>query len=402
MAFAWAKASRNIYSELLKMSTVESYLPSSLPISIQLLVAGAIFLLLVHVYTTLMDNRPYAGFPVISLPEQGLSAKDSWFKCGRATINKGIAQGGPFQVVTGTGPKIVVPNQFADELKGHAALNFPLAFAKDLFAWIPGFEGIRQGLQDDTFIQEVVRVKLTQSLGLVTHDLVDETILAIHDLFGEDEDDWHSAVVKEQALDLVARLSSRVFLGKPLCRNTRWLEIAKNYTVDAFGAARLLRAVPPLLRPISHWFMPECRRLRQEVRDARALIEPEVERRKARAEKALAEGKKSDKTADTIGWMVEVAKGRKVDYVAGQLSLSLAAIHTTSEALTLAIMDICLFPSLLQPLREEAIRVLGEDGWSKTALYKLRLMDAFLKESQRFHPSSLSMHIIPTLFACCV
>jgi len=376
------------------MSTVDSYYPTSIPVSIQILVAGAISLLLAHVYTTLTNDRPYSGFPIISLPEQGLSAKDSWFKCGQATIAKGISQGGPFQVVTGTGPKIVVPNKHADELKGHAALNFPRAFAKDLFAWIPGFEGIRQGLQDDTFIQEVVRVKLTQSLGLVTNDLVDETNVAIHDLFGEDEAAWHSAAVKEQALDLVARLSSRVFLGKPLCRNTRWLDIAKNYTVDAFGTARLLRAVPPLLRPIAHWFMPGCQRLRQEVRDARTLIEPEVERRKARAEKALAEGRKVDKTADTIGWMVEVAKGRDVDYVAGQLSLSLAAIHTTSEALTLAIMDICSFPSLLQPLREEVIRELGENGWSKTALYKLRLMDAFLKESQRFHPASLSEQII--------
>lgn len=292
--------------------------------------------------------------------------------------------------MTGTGPKIVVPNRFADELKSHDALSFNEAFAKDFFADYPGFEAHRQGLQDDSFIQELVRVKLTQSLGLITDDLVEETTASIHDYFGEDGD-WHATLVKQNVLDMVTRLSSRVFLGKDLCRNERWLQIAKDYTIDSFIGARLLRLVPSVFRPVVHWVMPHCIRLRKEYADANKLILPEVERRKERAEKAIAAGGKPPKTADTIGWMYEIARGRKVDYVAAQLSLTMAAIHTTTEAITQALLDVCANPGVVQPLREEVIAVVGADGWSKTALYKLRLMDSFLKESQRFHPPSFSM-----------
>jgi len=118
---------------------------------------------------------------------------------------------------------------------------------------------------------------------------------------------------------------------------------------------------------------------------------PEVKRRIDRAEEAIAAGGKPPKTADTIGWMVEVARGRRIDYVAAQLSLTMAAIHTTTEAATQAILDILANPEVLQPLRDEVIHVVGEEGWSKPALYKLRLMDSFLKESQRCHPPGFGM-----------
>ena len=207
------------------------YLPESIPVSAQI-VGGAIFLfLLTYVYSTLNSERPVPGFPVISL--QDLGPKESYFKYGRETILKGMeSTKGPFQILTGTGPKIVVPNRFADELKNEAKLDFNEAFAIDFFHDYPGFEAYHESMNGENLIQETVRVKLTQSLGLVTDDLVDETTASIHDIFGEDSQ-WHSVQVKQGVLDMVARLSSRVFLGKDLCRNEQWLDIAKNYTVTS-------------------------------------------------------------------------------------------------------------------------------------------------------------------------
>ncbi|KAI7618811.1 hypothetical protein KC346_g4835, partial [Hortaea werneckii] len=278
------------------------HLLQTLPISVQLITGAILFSVVAFIYSTLSNERPFPGFPVISLSEQGLGPKASWFKHGKQTVLKGLEQTkGPFQILTGTGPKLVVPNRFADELKGLDELDFNMAFAKDFFANYPGFEPFAQGLHDDNLIQETVRVKLTQSLGLVTNDLVDETTASIHDIFGEDKD-WQSTQLKQGILDMVARLSSRVFLGQDLCRNEQWLHIAKNYTVDSFIAARLLRLVPSIFRPVAHWFMPHCIRVRKEYADANKLIMPEIERRKERAKKAIAAGSKPPKTADTIGW----------------------------------------------------------------------------------------------------
>ena len=156
---------------------------AQIPISIQV-IAGSLIVGLIYYYIT--GERPYAGIPTITSDRRGwehlLPAAFAWIKDGKKIQAKGHAVcSGPFQVRTGTGYKIIVPNRFADELKSHPSLNFNEAFAKDLFVEYPGFDGTRQGLQDETFLQEVVRVKLTQSLGLVTDDLVDETATSLHD-----------------------------------------------------------------------------------------------------------------------------------------------------------------------------------------------------------------------------
>ena len=99
--------------------------------------------------------------------------------------------------------------------------------------------------------------------------------------------------------------------------------------------------------------------------------------------------------SDTVGWMVEMSRGKKVDYVAAQLSLTVAAIHATTEALTCAMADLVAHPSVIHELRQEIIQVVGEAGWTKQALYKMKLMDSFLKESQRMHPVSLHPSLYP-------
>jgi hypothetical protein len=286
----------------------------------------------------------------------------------------------------------VIPNRFANELRNRTELSFNEATAKDFFASYPGFEPYKFIVAEDSPIRQTIRVKLTQSLNSVTPALVEETVAAVHDIFGEDPE-WHDAPLKQGILHLVARLNSRVFLGKPLCRNKQWLDIAKNYTVDSVTAAQKMRVVPAALRPIYYWFIDECALIRTHIRNARELIAPEVAFRKERAQQALTAGKKLPQTEDTIGWMYEVARGKDVDYVAGQLSLTVAAVHTTSAALTFALIDLCKSPQAVAPLREEIVAVISKHGWTKAALQKLRLMDSFLNESQRCHPHECtSMH----------
>jgi cytochrome P450 len=127
--------------------------------------------------------------------------------------------------------------------------------------------------------------------------------------------------------------------------------------------------------------------------DAKKIINTEVERRKIRAEITLASGGKPAKVSDAIGWMVEMAGGKQVDYVAAQLSLTVAAIHATTEALTIALLMLVTYPEIIPLLRQEVIEALSKDGWSKQALFKMKLMDSFLKESQRLHPVSSAVQL---------
>ncbi|KAL2290600.1 hypothetical protein FJTKL_15640 [Diaporthe vaccinii] len=158
--------------------------------------------------------------------------------------------------MTGTGPVVVLPNRFAHEVRNNKSLSFNRYFDKDFFVNYPGFEAYRTGYKDGTFIQEVVRTKLTQSLALVTKDLVDE-------------------MTDASTSEVVAKLSSRFFLGKNLARNDKWLRIAASYTHDSYSAAHELRQWNMLLRPFVSSFLPNLGRLRREVQEATSLIMPD-------------------------------------------------------------------------------------------------------------------------------
>lgn len=187
-------------------------------------------------------------------------------------------------------------------------------------------------------------------------------------------------------LPLIAQISARVFVGPELCRNPEWLKISIMYTVDVFMAARVLRKWPFFLRRIVHWFLPECKKLRQELRDARRVMEPVVEKRLERNRDAASRGEKLAKTEDTIGWMDAAYQraGMKLDVTVAQIAISAAAIHTTSKLVTGALMDFCATPGFIDEIREEMRMVLEEDAWKKTSLYKMKLLDSALKETQRY------------------
>lgn len=202
--------------------------------------------------------------------------------------------------------------------------------------------------------------------------------------------EWHSIDFKDTMLQLIARVSSRVFLGDLLCRNEEWLRITRDYTTSSFIAAEELRLWPAPLRPVVHWFLPKCSELRALVRNAREVILPVLEeRRRQKMMLSQTESEKSKIFDDAIEWFETVADGRPYDPVGAQLILSTAAIHTTTDLTCQTMTQITLHPEIIAPLRKEIVDVLQEHGWKKTALFEMKLLDSVIKESQRLKPSSV-------------
>ncbi|EER37602.1 cytochrome P450 monooxygenase [Histoplasma capsulatum H143] len=201
---------------------------------------------------------------------------------------------------------------------------------------------------------------------------------------------WHDIVLKKSALKIVAQLSSRVFLGEKLCRNPDWLQINISYTVNSYIAAQALRLWPEVIRPLVASFLPSCRKLRQEIEEARAIINPVLEERRQAKEAAIRVGKTPERYLDAMQWLEESARGRYYDPVVAQLSFSHAAIHTTSDLLTQVLFNLCGRDELTQKLRDEIITVTQAEGLKKTTLFKLKLMDSVLKETQRLKPVAVA------------
>lgn len=201
--------------------------------------------------------------------------------------------------------------------------------------------------------------------------------------------DWHDLELKPNMLDLISRLTSRVFLGEKLYRNPDWHRVTAGYAVHTFMSALFLRMFPRCTRPFVANLLPFCRKMRKELQEAKDIITPVVEERRTAKQDAIRQGKEPERYVDAMQWMEECAKGRPYDPTLAQISLTLATIHTTSDLLTQTLFYLAERDEIIVALRNEVITVLQGDGWSKSTFNNLKLMDSILKESQRLKPHNM-------------
>ena len=58
------------------------------------------------------------------------------------------------------------------------------------------------------------------------------------------------------------------------------------------------------------------------------------------------------------------------------------------------LFDLCAAPQFAEPLRQEIETMVGQEGWSKTALQKCLKLDSLLKESVRLSIGGGQFYII--------
>ncbi|KAI0389232.1 cytochrome P450 monooxygenase [Xylariaceae sp. FL0594] len=241
-------------------------------------------------------------------------------------------------------------------------------------------------LESDLHTQ-VLQQKLTPNLSNTIPVVKDELDFAL-EVEVPKCDDWLNVQIYEILLRIVARISARVFLGPGACRNEEWLATSIHYTENVFGTVMTLRRAPAILHPILAPLLPSYWGVHANLRTAKRIIGPIVRERRAAAQAG-----DPHKGEDLLQWMMDAANehdGQPDKLAHRQLLLSLASIHTTTMAAAHALYDLCAHPQYFEPLREEIIAVLREDGgWKKTTLNKMRKMDSFMKESQRMNPPSL-------------
>lgn len=227
--------------------------------------------------------------------------------------------------------------------------------------------------------------KLTPSLGTLIPSLKDELEYAMK-MDVPKAEDWTPIRINEQTVKIVARISARIFVGPELCRNPEWLYLSIHFTKNLGWTRNILRLFPILVRPVAARLMPSYWRIYKNLGAAQRLLGPIIAKRKSNA-KNDPDYQKPD---DFLQWMMDDARPDEAhpnDIAHRQLLVSLAAIHTTSMSVSHFIYDLCAYPQYLEPLREEIIKTLREDGdFKKTTLNKLRKLDSFLKESQRLNP----------------
>lgn len=166
--------------------------------------------------------------------------------------------------------------------------------------------------------------------------------------------------------------------------------------MDSFKSVPYIDKLNPLVRPIKAWSVPELQRVLKHRESGKNLIAPIIE---ARLE--AMKFPNYEPTFDMIEFMINNSadkdKWNVYQQVIYQLTLSLAAIHTTTMNASMVMYDLCAHPEYIQPLREELETMLAEDSgkFVKTNMNKLKKLDSFIKESQRLNPPAMSMSSFP-------
>ncbi|WYZ35719.1 hypothetical protein EsH8_X_000366 [Colletotrichum jinshuiense] len=309
-----------------------------------------------------------------------------FFQQSRDLMLRGKALFGknPYRLYSDWGEVVVLAPEFIHELRNESELDFIKPATDDSHGYIPGFDPF----QGNEVVAKVVTKYLTKALAKLTKPISEEATLVLRQVL-TDSTEWHEMIPKNDIMRIVSRLSSRVFMGKELCRDEEWVRVSADYTSSAFSVAMILGQWPRWARPIVHWFLPSCWQVRSLLAQCRKVLKPHIERREVRKKAALARGDSKVIFDDSIEWFDQEYK-TKHDPAISQISLSLVAIHTTSDLLQQTMLDLACNPELFKPLREELVRVLSAEGLKKTSFYNLKLMDSVIKESQRLKPVMLS------------
>ncbi|KAJ1329931.1 cytochrome P450 monooxygenase 2 [Microdochium nivale] len=324
-----------------------------------------------------------AGFP--QLPNQTV---EEFQANAQQTIERGRIQfkDKPFTLKTNEGHLTILSPELGNALRSDPGLSFTAATSETNQAHLPGFEPFASDTRNVNLLQIVARKQLTKSLSRVTKPLSTEASFAVHHNLGSSTA-WRSIHPYPELLDVVARISSRIFLGEELCRNEEWLNITKLYTVNSIQAMRELRRYPAWMRRfVNAWFLPKGRLIRKQIADATRLIDGVIEER--RRERQQCGGKVSDQEVpNAIDWFEEESAGKPYSSGLAQITLATVAIHTTTDLLTETMLRLAQEPEFVEELRAEIKSVLlAENAWTKTVLFNLKMVDSAIKEAQRMRP----------------
>ncbi|EGN93634.1 hypothetical protein SERLA73DRAFT_189361 [Serpula lacrymans var. lacrymans S7.3] len=228
----------------------------------------------------------------------------------------------------------------------------------------------------------VIRSQLTRNLAARFSDIRDEIAVSFDDIIKPKGDEWVSVPGLNTIMQVVCRTSNRLFVGLPLCRDPDWMDLNIKFTLDVVKGGMIINLFPAFMAPLVAKFLTS---VPGSIRRAIKHLQPIIEERRRYIEEYGDDW--AEKPKDMLSWLMDEAKGEEQTarlLTMRILTINFAAIHTSSMSFTHALFYLAAYPQYIQPLREEVEAIIEQEGWSKNALVKMRKVDSFLKEAQRF------------------
>ena len=247
----------------------------------------------------------------------------------------------------------------------------------------------------DPYHEHVIHKFLPRRIAPMVPHLWDEVQVSMDQTWGLDTKTWKEIGIWENMMMIIPRLTNRMMIGLPICRNEDFLNSMTGFAMNVITYASLyLRLMPRFLRPILGPLvtMPNTRHWRNTTKYTLPIINERLANFKRKQEDPSFQW---DEPNDYISWHISLAtaEGRHDELTPDMISrrlmpLNFAAIHTTALTLTNVIFDLLSSPfssEWLEGIREEAERTLAEEGgqWTKAGLARCHRSDSAIRESMR-------------------
>ncbi|KAI1791203.1 cytochrome P450 [Ganoderma leucocontextum] len=293
--------------------------------------------------------------------------------------------------------KVALIDQWLVVVSGSKMVDEFRKRSDDELSFIEGVEDVIQTrytlgpeTSHDPYHVDIIKEKLMRTLPMVLPDVIDELTYAVPDCIQATEDEWTSVPALKTMLNVVARVSNRVFVGLPLCRNQKYLDIAIAFTIDIIKDRTIINFFPDFMKS---YIARLTTSVKASIRSVIPHIKPLLDERKAKIMENGVGESWPGKPNDMMEWILEQAIPRRSsdESIAQRILLvNFAAIHTSSNSITHALFDLAAAPQYLQPLREEIEPIIAAAGWTKAAMGNMWKLDSFLRESQRFNGIGLT------------
>jgi cytochrome P450 len=242
----------------------------------------------------------------------------------------------------------------------------------------------------------IISTTLTRETGNLVPELYEELCYSMDELWGTDTSQYKEIVVWDVMQRVIGRVTNRVFVGLPMCRNEALLQTGVACARDVPTTAMLLRFFWKPIRPLLGLIITIPSRIH--TNRFHRIMKPEIDRRLRAydAQQTDPEAKTlKDQPNDFLQWSIRQAKESGDPYMwksytlaSRIMLLNFASIHTSSFAITHALLDLVSSkPEYIDELRQEIQEVLkAHNGeWNKRALASMAKLDSTMRESQRLN-----------------
>ncbi|KAL2017089.1 hypothetical protein VTK56DRAFT_2612 [Thermocarpiscus australiensis] len=249
-------------------------------------------------------------------------------------------------------------------------------------------------ITDHSLQSRMLTSRLTPRLGLHVPRVQTQLRKHLpHDLPATAGGAWTSVNALRLARRLVHRSTAAQFVTE-LAEDEEYLATVVSYSENGFKHNLFLRVLPDWAKPVVARLVPTSWRVDWALRRAKRMIIPLIRerRRREQEEDPTTYAKPEDFLQHLMDGGREIAAAADDDATMVQrlMVTYLGSGPSTIAAVVQVLFDLCAHPQYVEPLRQGALEVLrSTGGYTMQALADMKMLDSFMRESQRLNPPTL-------------